>query len=58
VLGDKPDRLRQRIGMVFQHFNLFPHRSGHGKVVESGPPEQVFEAAETERLQRFLPQVL
>src|SRR5699024_8525404 len=27
VLGDDPDRLRQRIGMVFQHFNLFPHRS-------------------------------
>jgi polar amino acid transport system ATP-binding protein len=30
----------------------------HGKVVESGPPEQIFEAAETERLQRFLSQVL
>lgn len=30
----------------------------HGTVVESGPPEQVFEAAETERLQRFLSQVL
>jgi polar amino acid transport system ATP-binding protein len=27
VLGDNPDRLRQRIGMVFQSFNLFPHRS-------------------------------
>jgi polar amino acid transport system ATP-binding protein len=27
VLGDDPNRLRQRIGMVFQHFNLFPHRS-------------------------------
>ncbi|BBU25082.1 amino acid ABC transporter ATP-binding protein [Mycobacterium xenopi] len=27
VLGDNPDRLRQRIGMVFQQFNLFPHRS-------------------------------
>ncbi len=27
VLADNPDRLRQRIGMVFQHFNLFPHRS-------------------------------
>nr|WP_275080503.1 MULTISPECIES: amino acid ABC transporter ATP-binding protein [Mycolicibacter] len=27
VLGDDPDQLRQRIGMVFQHFNLFPHRS-------------------------------
>jgi polar amino acid transport system ATP-binding protein len=30
----------------------------HGKVVESGRPEQIFEAAETERLQRFLSQVL
>ena len=27
VLGDDPDELRQRMGMVFQHFNLFPHRS-------------------------------
>jgi polar amino acid transport system ATP-binding protein len=29
-----------------------------GVVVESGPPEQIFTAAETERLQRFLSQVL
>ena len=27
VLKDDPDALRQRIGMVFQHFNLFPHKS-------------------------------
>ena len=27
VLADDPDKLRQRIGMVFQHFNLFPHKS-------------------------------
>ena len=27
VLNDDPDELRQRIGMVFQHFNLFPHKS-------------------------------
>jgi polar amino acid transport system ATP-binding protein len=27
VLDDDPDKLRQRIGMVFQHFNLFPHKS-------------------------------
>ncbi len=174
VLRDDPDRLRQRIGMVFQHFNLFPHRTAldnvmlaphklrrlsadaagdlaltqldrvglkhkadarpstlsggqqqrvaiaralamapqvmffdeatsaldpemvkdilaliadlgasgmtmvvvthemafarsasdavafldHGKVVESGPPEKIFDAAETDRLQRFLSQVL
>src|SRR6202012_2137344 len=27
VLRDDPDELRQPIGMVFQHFNLFPHLS-------------------------------
>lgn len=27
VLRDNPDELRRRIGMVFQHFNLFPHKS-------------------------------
>lgn len=27
VLADNPDELRQRIGMVFQSFNLFPHRT-------------------------------
>ncbi|MFD0816943.1 amino acid ABC transporter ATP-binding protein, partial [Micromonospora zhanjiangensis] len=27
VLGDDPDALRRRIGMVFQQFNLFPHLS-------------------------------
>jgi polar amino acid transport system ATP-binding protein len=27
VLTDNPDHVRQRIGMVFQNFNLFPHRS-------------------------------
>ena len=30
----------------------------HGQVVETGPPEQIFEGAATERLQRFLSQVL
>ena len=29
----------------------------HGQVVESGSPEQIFEAAETDRLRRFLAQV-
>jgi polar amino acid transport system ATP-binding protein len=27
VTRTNPDELRQRVGMVFQHFNLFPHRS-------------------------------
>ena len=30
----------------------------HGQVVESGPPEQIFEAADIDRLRRFLSQVL
>ncbi|ORB31150.1 amino acid ABC transporter ATP-binding protein [Mycolicibacterium parafortuitum] len=30
----------------------------HGQVVEAGPPDQLFEAAETDRLRRFLSQVL
>jgi polar amino acid transport system ATP-binding protein len=30
----------------------------HGAVVESGSPEQIFDAAETDRLRRFLSQVL
>ncbi|MDX6250715.1 MAG: polar amino acid transport system ATP-binding protein [Kribbellaceae bacterium] len=27
VLRSNPDELRRRIGMVFQHFNLFPHKT-------------------------------
>ncbi|HXA90552.1 MAG TPA: ATP-binding cassette domain-containing protein, partial [Mycobacterium sp.] len=27
VLRDDPDQLRERIGMVFQQYNLFPHLS-------------------------------
>jgi polar amino acid transport system ATP-binding protein len=27
VVRADPDALRQRVGMVFQHFNLFPHRT-------------------------------
>jgi polar amino acid transport system ATP-binding protein len=30
----------------------------HGQVVESGPPDQIFDSAETDRLRRFLSQVL
>lgn len=30
----------------------------HGQVIESGPPEQIFDAAETERLRRFLSEIL
>ena len=34
------------------------HFMDHGQVVESGPPEQLFEAASSRRLQEFLSQVL
>jgi polar amino acid transport system ATP-binding protein len=30
----------------------------HGAVVESGPPEQIFDGAQTERLRQFLSDVL
>ena len=30
----------------------------HGQVVEAGPPEQIFDAAQTDRLRRFLSPVL
>ena len=32
VLHDNPDALRQRVGMVFQHFNLFPHKTVRANV--------------------------
>ncbi len=35
MLKDNPDELRQRIGMVFQHFNLFPHMTALGNVAEA-----------------------
>ena len=34
------------------------HFMDHGQVIESGPPEQLFEAATSRRLQEFLSQVL
>jgi len=34
------------------------HFMDHGRVVESGVPEQLFEAASSRRLQEFLSQVL
>jgi ABC-type polar amino acid transport system ATPase subunit len=32
IMGANPDRLRQRIGLVFQHFNLFPNHTALGNV--------------------------
>lgn len=35
ILKENPDTVRQRIGMVFQHFNLFPHRTALENVIEA-----------------------
>ncbi|GGE23297.1 amino acid ABC transporter ATP-binding protein [Aureimonas endophytica] len=35
VMAMKPDRLRRRVGMVFQHFNLFPDHTALGNVMLS-----------------------
>ncbi|WP_323675388.1 amino acid ABC transporter ATP-binding protein [Halorubellus sp. PRR65] len=46
------NRLRQRIGMVFQHFNLFPHKTVVGNItlaptkVRGVPEQEAFETAE------------
>jgi ABC-type polar amino acid transport system ATPase subunit len=33
IMSANPDRLRQRIGLVFQHFNLFPNHTALGNVM-------------------------
>ncbi len=51
-------RQRREIGMVFQHFNLFPHRTALGNIVEA--PMQVKKlrkAAATARAQELLERV-
>ena len=51
--GADVNRLRQRIGMVFQSFNLFPHKTALGNItlaprkVRGIPEEQAEERAET-----------
>lgn len=54
VMGDDPDALRQRVGMVFQHFNLFPHKSVPGSYVRLVPEPDPVELAEGSRV-RLVP---
>ncbi len=51
-------RVRQEVGMVFQHFNLFPHRTVMGNVIE-GPVQVKKESKKiaTEKAERLLEQV-
>ncbi len=51
-------KVRQEVGMVFQHFNLFPHRTVLGNIIEG--PVQVKKEPKTlaiERAERLLDQV-
>ena len=58
VLNDDPDALRQRIGMVFQHFNLFPHRTALDNIIESPVHVKgVKKAVALERARELLSQV-
>jgi polar amino acid transport system ATP-binding protein len=56
--GVNVDRIRRRIGIVFQAFNLFPHMSVLGNVTLAprkvlGRPKDKAEEAATELLERF-----
>jgi ABC-type histidine transport system ATPase subunit len=44
--GADLDRMRARIGMVFQHFNLWPHKTVLGNIVEA--PESVLKIPKEE----------
>ena len=47
-------RLRQNVGMVFQHFNLFPHRSVLGNITEGPVQVKGMRRAEADALGRDL----
>ncbi|MDP8978541.1 MAG: amino acid ABC transporter ATP-binding protein [Actinomycetota bacterium] len=46
------DRMRQRVGMVFQHFNLFPHMTALGNVTVALRRVKGMDAGEAERVGR------
>ena len=63
------DQHRQKMGMVFQHFNLFPHKTilenitlapikVRRKSKEEADPEEFFTNPKDPRLQEFLSKVL
>ena len=47
-----PDQLRQRIGMVFQHFNLFPHKTVLDNVTLALRKVKKVDQADAERIAR------
>ncbi|WP_158818817.1 amino acid ABC transporter permease/ATP-binding protein [Methylocapsa sp. S129] len=50
VLGVKQDALRRRVGMVFQHFNLFPDHTALGNVALALRKVQCMPAAAAQRI--------
>jgi polar amino acid transport system ATP-binding protein len=52
VLSQKPDSVRKRIGLVFQHFNLFPDHTAEQNVALSLRNVKGFSKAESLRIAR------
>ncbi|MCJ8026684.1 amino acid ABC transporter ATP-binding protein [Shinella yambaruensis] len=50
ILAMKPERLRRRVGMVFQHFNLFPDHTALENVMLSLTKIKGLPKAEAERI--------
>jgi ABC-type polar amino acid transport system ATPase subunit len=52
IMAAHPDRLRQRIGLVFQHFNLFPNHTALGNVTLALRKVKGMSREEAERIGR------